>query len=65
MWKDIYIFSCVVTTNTRLSFQEKVVNNAVDLSKHFCIFKLSGTKLCGIFCNQEAETIIHLFADCL
>ena len=49
MWKDIYIFSCVVTTNTRLSFQEKVVNNAVDLSKHFCIFNLSDTKLCWIF----------------
>ena len=38
-------------------------NNALYLNKHFYNFKLNDTKLCS-FCNQEDETVIHLFASC-
>ena len=40
-----------------------MLNNALYLNKHLYIFKLSDTKLCS-FCNQEDETVIHLFANC-
>ena len=63
-WKDVYILPRIVTINTRLRvFQYKVLNNALYLNKHLYIFKLSDTKLCS-FCNQEDETVIHLFANC-
>ena len=62
-WKDVYILPRIVTINTRLRvFQYKVLNNALYLNKHLYIFKLSDTKLCS-FCNQEDETVIHLFAN--
>ena len=66
MWTDVYIFPRISTINTRLHvFQYKVLNNALYVNKHIYIFKLSGTKLCSFsFCNQEDETIIHLFANC-
>ena len=61
-WKDVYILPRIVTLNTRLRvFHNKVVNNALYFNKHLYIFKLSDTKLC-FFCNQEDETIMHLFA---
>ena len=61
-WKDVYILSCIVTINTRFRvFQYKVLKNALYLNKHLYIFKLRDTELCS-FCNQEDETIIHLFA---
>ena len=63
-WKDVHILPRIVTINTRLCvFQDKVTNNALHLTKHIYIFKLSGAKLCS-FCNQEDETIIYLFANC-
>ena len=63
-WKDIYILPCIVTINTRIPvFQYKVLTNTLYLNKHLYISKLSDTKLCS-FCNQEDETIIHLFANC-
>ena len=61
--KDVYILPHIVTINTRLRvFQYKVLNNALYLNKHLYIFTLSDTKLCS-FCNQEDETVIHLFAN--
>ena len=63
-WKDVYILPRIVTINTRLRvFQYKVLNNALYLNKHLYIFKLSDIKLCSI-CNQEDETVIHLFSNC-
>ena len=63
-WKDVYILPRIVTINTRLRvFQYKVLNNALYLNKHLYIFKLSDIKLCS-FCNQEDETVIHVFANC-
>ena len=66
MWTDVYIFPRISTINTRLHvFQYEVLNNALYVNKHLYIFKLSDTKLCSFsFCNQEDETIIHLFANC-
>ena len=62
-WKDVYILPCTVTINTRLRvFQCKVLNNALYLNKHLYIFKLSDTKLCS-FWNQEDE--IYSFVCCL
>ena len=50
----------IVITNTRLQvFQYKKLNNALYLNKHLYIFKLSDTKLCSFY-NQEDETVIHL-----
>ena len=61
-WKDVYLLPRIVTINTRLRvFHYKVLNNALYLNEHLYIFKLSDTKLCS-FCNQEDETVIHLFA---
>ena len=63
-WKDVYILPRIVNINTRLRvFQYKVRNNALYLNKHLYIFTLSDTKLCS-FCNQQDETVIHLFANC-
>ena len=63
-WKDVYILPRIVTINTRLRvFQYKVLNNALFLNKHLYIFKLRDTQICS-FCNQEDETVIHLFANC-
>ena len=62
-WKDVYILPPIVTINTGLCiFQYKVLNNTLYLNKYLYIFKLSDTKL-FFFCNQEDETIIHLFAN--
>ena len=65
-WKDVYTLPRTVTINTRLRvFHYKVLNNVLYLNKHLYIFKLSETNLCCcFFCNQEDETIIHLFANC-
>ena len=63
-WKDVHTLPRIVKINTRLCvLQYKVTNNALHLTKHIYIFKLSGAKLCS-FCNQEDETIIYLFANC-
>ena len=62
-WEDVYILPRIVTINTSLRvFQYKVLNNALYLNKHLYIFKLSDIKLC-YFCNQEDETVIHLFGN--
>ena len=63
--EDVYILPRIVITNTRLCvFQYKVLNNALYLNKHLYIFKLRDTKF-FFFCNQQDETIFHLFANYL
>ena len=62
-WKDIYTLSHVVTVNSQLCVNYKILNNAWFLNKHLFIFKKCDLKLYS-FCNMEDETVIHLFANC-
>ena len=62
-WKDIYTLSHVVTVNSQLRVNYKILNNAWFLNKHLFIFKKCDTKLCP-FCNMEDEAVIHLFSNC-
>ena len=63
-WKYIYILPRIVTSDpyTRYS-QSKVLNNKLYLNEKFFSFGISETSQCS-FCNQNKETIEHLFCHC-
>ena len=63
-WKYIYVLPRIVTcdTNTR-HFQYKVLNNVLYLNEKLFFLGISETTQCS-FCNQNNETIEHLFCHC-
>ena len=63
-WKYIYILPRIVTFDpyTRY-FQYEVLNNVLYLNEKLFSFGLSETSQCS-FCNQNKETIEHLFCHC-
>ena len=63
-WNYIYIHARIVTSGpcTRC-FQYKVLDNALYLYKKLFSFGISETSQCS-FCNQNNETIEHLFCHC-
>ena len=63
-WKYIYVLPRIVTSDpyTRY-FQYKVLNNALYLNEKLFFFDISETSQCS-FCNQNNETIEHLFCHC-
>ena len=63
-WKYIYVLPCIVTFDTYTRyFQYKVLNNVFYLNQKLFLFGLSETSKCS-FCNQNNETIEHLFCHC-
>ena len=64
-WKYIYVLPRIVTSDpyTRY-FQYKVLNNVLYLNEKLFFFGISETSQCS-FCNQNNETIEHLFRHCL
>ena len=63
-WKYIYVLPRIVTSDpyTRY-FQYKVLNNVLYLNEKLFLFGISETSKCS-FCNQNNETIEHLFCHC-
>ena len=63
-WKYIYILLRIVTSDpyTRY-FQYTVLNNVLYLNEKLFSFGISETSQCS-FCNQNKETIDHLFCHC-
>ena len=63
-WKYIYVLPRIVTSDpyTRY-FQYKVLNNVLYLNEKLFFFGISETSQCS-FCNQNNETIEHLFCHC-
>ena len=64
-WEKIYTLPRIVTVDSQIrSFQYKILNNILYLNKKLFIFGKINTPLC-CFCNNEDETYLHLFFNCL
>ena len=63
-WKYIYVLSRIVTSDPYTRYlQYKVLNNVLYLNEKLFFFGISETSQCS-FCNQNNETIEHLFYHC-
>ena len=63
-WKYIYVLPRIVNSDPyRRYFQYKVLNNVLYLNEKLFFFGISETSQCS-FCNQNNETIEHLFCHC-
>ena len=63
-WENIYKLPFLSTIETKLrSFQFKINHNIYYTNQKLYRDKLSDTPLCH-FCNQETETLLHIFVEC-
>ena len=63
-WKYIYVLPRNVTSDSYTCyFQYKILNNVLYLNEKLFFFGISETSQCS-FCNQNNETIEHLFCHC-
>ena len=63
-WKQIYLLPRLVTLDGySCSFQYKILNNVLYLSKKLFTFRKSTSLLCP-FCKLSDETVLHLFYEC-
>ena len=62
-WAAIYKLPTLVTHNTYMrSFQYKILNNVLFLTKRLHIFGIKSLPLC-CFCNLNDETPFHMFYE--
>ena len=63
-WENIYKLPFLSTIETKLrSFQFKINHNIYYTNEKLYRDKLSDTLLC-YFCNQDTDSILHLFVEC-
>ena len=62
--KTIYILPHITTIKTYLrSFQYKILNKILFLTKKLFVFRMKNTPLCS-FCKKEEGTPLHIFRGC-
>ena len=63
-WATIYMLPRLAKYNTyKQSFQYKILNNVLFLSKNLHIFGIKSSTLCS-FCNLCNDTSLHIFYEC-
>ena len=63
-WATIYVLPRLGKYNTyKQSFQYKILNNVLFLSKNLHIFGIKSSTLCS-FCNLCNDTPLHIFYEC-
>ena len=63
-WKSIYLFTCMVTVDTKLRvFQYKILNNIPLVNKMLFKLRKVESPQCS-FCKAEYQNYIHLFYRC-